>query len=276
MRLLPFSVAVITRRLRAAGCVFAEDEAQVLIAAAASATELEAMLVRRIAGLPLEHVVGWAEFCGRRISVDPGVFVPRRRTEFLAREAVALLRLAARKRQEVGGPESRPAVVVDLCCGSGALGTVIAAAQENVELHAADVESVAVRCARRNVLPAGGSVYQGDLFAPLPDSLRNRVDLLVVNAPYVPTDAIATMPPEARIHEPLVALDGGRDGLDVQRRVIAAAPQWLAPDGHLLIETSSGQCPHTVALMSTSGLIPVVASSPELDATVVIGRNAGG
>lgn len=276
MRLLPFSVAEITRRLRAAGCVFAEDEAQVLIAAAASATELEAMLVRRIAGLPLEHVVGWAEFCGRRISVDPGVFVPRRRTEFLAREAVALLRLAARKRQEVGGPESRPAVVVDLCCGSGALGTVIAAAQENVELHAADVESVAVRCARRNVLPAGGSVYQGDLFAPLPDSLRNRVDLLVVNAPYVPTDAIATMPPEARIHEPLVALDGGRDGLDVQRRVIAAAPQWLAPDGHLLIETSSGQCPHTVALMSTSGLIPVVASSPELDATVVIGRNAGG
>jgi len=276
MRLLPFSVAEITRRLRAAGCVFAEDEAQVLIAAAASATELEGMLVRRIAGLPLEHVVGWAEFCGRRISVDPGVFVPRRRTEFLAREAVALLRLAARKRQEVGGPESRPAVVVDLCCGSGALGTVIAAAQENVELHAADVESVAVRCARRNVLPAGGSVYQGDLFAPLPDSLRNRVDLLVVNAPYVPTDAIATMPPEARIHEPLVALDGGRDGLDVQRRVIAAAPQWLAPDGHLLIETSSGQCPHTVALMSTSGLIPVVASSPELDATVVIGRNAGG
>ncbi len=276
MRLLPVSVAEITRRLRAAGCVFAEDEAQVLIAAAASATELEAMLVRRIAGLPLEHVVGWAEFCGRRISVDPGVFVPRRRTEFLAREAVALLRPAARKRQEVGGPESRPAVVVDLCCGSGALGTVIAAAQENVELHAADVESVAVRCARRNVLPAGGSVYQGDLFAPLPDSLRNRVDLLVVNAPYVPTDAIATMPPEARIHEPLVALDGGRDGLDVQRRVIAAAPQWLAPDGHLLIETSSGQCPHTVALMSTSGLIPVVASSPELDATVVIGRNAGG
>jgi len=275
MKLLPYSVAEITRRLRAAGCVFAEDEAQVLVTAAASTAELEAMLDRRIAGLPLEHVVGWAEFCGLRIWVDPGVFVPRRRTEFLAGEAVALLRLAVFKGQGAGGPEPRPAVVVDLCCGSGALGTAIAAAGENVELHAADIESAAVVCARRNVVPVGGSVYQGDLFEPLPDSLRGSVDLLVVNAPYVPTEAIATMPPEARIHEPLIALDGGRDGLDVQRRVIAEAPQWLARAGHLLIETSAGQCPLTVALMSTSGLIPVVACSPELAATVVIGRSGG-
>lgn len=261
--------SAIVTSLRAAGCVFAEDEARLLISAARTPADLAAMVDRRVGGLPLEHVLGWAEFCGLRTAVVPGVFIPRRRTEFLVRQAAALTRRAV---SPVGQALARPrAVVVDLCCGSGAVGAALVAALQRVELYAVDVDPVAVRCARRNVAAAGGHVYEGDLYEPLPATLRGRVDVLVANAPYVPTEAIGLLPPEARLHEPRVALDGGADGLDVQRRVIAAAPQWLAPGGHLLVETSERQAPQTVDTVTRNGLIPRVARSDEQDATVVIG-----
>lgn len=259
----PLPPPTVVARLRAAGCLFAEDEAQLLVSAARTPAEFAAMVDRRVAGLPLEHVLGWAEFCGVRIAVDPGVFVPRPRTAFLVQQAAALGR--------PGG------CVVDLCCGSGAVGAVLAAALRRVELHAVDVDPVAVRCARRNVAAAGGQVHEGDLYEPLPARLRGRVDVLVANAPYVPTEEIRLMPPEARDHEPRVALDGGPDGLDVQRRVAAAAPRWLAPGGHLLVETSERQAAQTAAALARAGLVPRVAYSDELDATVAIGtRSAAG
>jgi release factor glutamine methyltransferase len=242
-------------RLRVAGCVFAEDEAGLLVAASGSPEELAELVDRRVAGLPLEQVLGWAEFCGLRIAIDPGVFVPRRRTEFLVAEAAALTRSGT--------------VVVDLCCGSGAISAALAAAVPGIEVHAADVDPAAVSCARRN-LPAG-QVHEGDLFDALPPVLRNRVAVLVANVPYVPTDAIALMPPEAREHEPRVALDGGDDGLDVARRVIAAAPGWLAPGGSLLFETGEQQASAAVAAVRAGGLAARVASDDELGATVVVG-----
>ncbi|MDT3399360.1 putative protein N(5)-glutamine methyltransferase [Streptomyces sp. B1866] len=254
--------AAVVTRLRTAGCVFAEDEARLLATAAGSREELAALVDRRAAGLPLEHVVGWAEFGGLRIAVDPGVFVPRRRSEFLARRAAALGRRA------VAGA-GRAAVVVDLCCGSGAVGAFLGDALGSVELYAADVDPAAVRCARRNVAPYGGRVYEGDLYAPLPAALRGRVDVLVANAPYVPTDAVGLLPPEARLHEPRVALDGGADGLGVLRRVIAGAPGWLAPGGSLLVEASEPQAPELAEAAARAGLTPRVAGSEELSATVV-------
>jgi release factor glutamine methyltransferase len=266
--------SVIVTRLRAAGCVFAEDEALLLISAARTPADLAAMVDRRAAGLPLEHVLGWAEFCGLRVAVDPGVFVPRRRTEFLVRQAAALAPKAAVARL-AASPNGRAlaqpqAVVVDLCCGSGAVGAALVAALDRVELYAVDIDPAAVRCARRNVAAAGGQVYRGDLYEPLPATLRGRVDVLVANAPYVPTGAVGLLPPEARVHEPRVALDGGADGLDVLRRVIAMAPPWLAPGGHLLVETSERQATSLVEAVAASGLIPRVAGTDELDATVVI------
>ncbi|MGH3938646.1 MAG: putative protein N(5)-glutamine methyltransferase [Pseudonocardiaceae bacterium] len=260
----PCTRSVIITRLRAAGCVFAEDEAQLLISTAQTPAELAAMVDRRAAGLPLEHVLGWAQFCGLRIAVDPAVFVPRRRTEFLVHQAAALARQAAG--QGLTAPRT---VVVDLCCGSGAVGAALVAALDRVELYAVDLDPTAVHCARRN-LAASGQVYEGDLYQPLPAALRGRVDILVANAPYVPTDAVGLMPPEARLHEPRVALDGGADGLEVLRRVIAAAPRWLAPGGHLLVETSEHQAPQTVKAIVRAGLIAQVSSYDELDATVVI------
>ncbi|WP_414168989.1 putative protein N(5)-glutamine methyltransferase [Streptoverticillium reticulum] len=252
------SVSLVTTSLvttlRAAGCVFAEDEARLLLDTARTPGELDTMVEQRVTGLPLEHVLGWAEFRGLRIAVDTGVFVPRRRTEFLAEQAAALTR-----------PGS---VVLDLCCGTGAVGATLG----GVELHAADIDPAAVRCARRNVAAVGGRVYEGDLYEPLPAALRGRVDVLVANAPYVPTEAIGLLPPEAREYEALVALDGGTDGLSVQRRVAAGALDWLAPGGHLLIETSERQAEQTVDVFVRNGLTAQVVNCDELDATVVVGR----
>jgi release factor glutamine methyltransferase len=326
--------SAVIARLRAAGCVFAEDEADLLLAAPFSPSEVAAAVERRVGGFPLEHILGWAEFCGLRIAVDSGVFVPRRRTEFLVSEAAALLAaLDARPdgavphsaARQSAAPQSRahdvapvepqpgpstayqavpsvsagaasPAdaagttvaagagampttftarperIVVDLCCGSGAVATALAAAVTGIELHAADVDPSAVRCARRNVVPAGGHVHEGDLYGALPARLRDRVDILAVNAPYVPTASIGSMPHEARVHEPRVSLDGGPDGLDVQRRVITQAPAWLRTGGHLLIETSRRQARQTAAAMAQGGLTTRIVRSEELDATVVIGR----
>jgi release factor glutamine methyltransferase len=246
--------AAVVARLRVAGCVFAEDEAWLLASAATSPAELRAMVARRVDGLPLEQVLGWAGFGGLRIAVVPGVCVPRRRTEFLAERALALTRPGA--------------VVVDLCCGSGAVGALLT----GTELYAVDLDPPAVRCARRN-LP-GAHVYLGDLYDPLPATLRGRVEVLVANAPYVPSDALGLLPREAREHEPRVALDGGVDGLDVLRRVLAGAPGWLAPAGHVLVECGARQAVALHAAARAAGLLPEVVRSAELDATVLIATPA--
>ncbi|MFE6872079.1 putative protein N(5)-glutamine methyltransferase [Kitasatospora sp. NPDC057692] len=247
--------AVITR-LRAAGCVFAEDEARILLAAAATPAELAAMVRDRAAGRPLEHVAGWAEFACLRIAVDPGVFVPRRRSEFLARSAAALAREGA--------------LVVDLCCGTGALGAALAATVDHpVRLYAADLDPAAVRCARRNLAASGAEVFEGDLFEALPPGLRGRVDVLLANVPYVPTADIALLPAEARLHEARPALDGGADGLDVLRRVAADAPRWLAPGGALFFETSDQQAATALGVVTAAGLTAVLGYDEDLDATVV-------
>ena len=195
-------------------------------------------------------------FAGQRVVVRPGVFVPRRRTELLVARARALL---------VPG-----AVVVDLCCGSGAVGAALLAQPVAIELYLSDIDEAATRCAALNV-GTRGTVLTGDLFDPLPASLRGRVQVLAVNAPYVPTSSIALMPPEARLHEARVALDGGDDGLDVQRRVVEGAPRWLSPTGTLLVETSERQAEATAGLFRAGGLAPRVLRSSELDATVVVG-----
>ncbi|WP_371741887.1 putative protein N(5)-glutamine methyltransferase [Herbiconiux sp. VKM Ac-2851] len=335
----------VVRALRAGGCVFAEEEAAVVIeAAAGDRGELERLVGERVAGRPLEHLVGWAAFAGLRVVVGPGVFVPRRRTELLVRAAVR------------DAPDG--AVVVDMCCGSGAIGAAIAAYGEGrirlttdadgdtvfvpadpggpvdgnagfesvtqggpadgsvvpggidqgnpvhvgVELGAvgqsgsadagagveavdrggavdggggfevwgADVEAGAVASARRNL--GDGRVFEGDLFEALPAGLRGRVDVMVVNAPYVPSAAIATMPAEARVHEAPIALDGGGDGLDLQRRIVAGAAEWLAGGGRLLIETSEQQASLTAALFEAAGLHPRIERDESSDATVVVGH----
>ncbi|MCO7275525.1 methyltransferase [Cellulosimicrobium cellulans] len=314
-------------RLRAAGCVFAEDEAALLAARADDDAHLDALVARRVAGEPLEHVLGYVDFHGLRVAVDPGVFVPRQRTALLVDEAVALGRRAGRLVRlpdggtgggaggvTVGDADGGPGgvtvddpdggaggsaggvtvddsdgglgggldgrgaglavVVVDVCCGAGALGLATAVGlggAETVALHASDVDPAAVACAARNVAAVGGSAYEGDLFDPLPPGLRGRVDLLLANVPYVPTAEIPLLPREARDHEAHVALDGGGDGLDVLRRVAAEAPAWLAPGGHLLTESGERQATGAVDVLERAGLRARVVRDEEIGATIVVG-----
>ncbi|MFB2585246.1 putative protein N(5)-glutamine methyltransferase [Herbiconiux liukaitaii] len=261
-------------RLRGAGCVFAEEEARLIVEVVAERAGgialLDELVAGRVGGAPLEHLLGWAEFDGLRVLVGPGVFVPRTRTRFLVECAMEVVR--------------HDSVVLDLCCGSGAVATAITArlalAEREVarageadlagvgEVWACDVDGAAVEWARRNV--GAERVRQGDLFEALPRELVGRLDVVVVNAPYVPSIAIRTMPPEARLHEARVALDGGDDGLDVHRRIAKEAGRWLAPGGHLLIETSESQASATRSIFLSAGLPAEIRRSDELDATVVI------
>ena len=247
-------------RLRAAGCVYAEDEARLLLAA--DTADIESLVARRIAGEPLEQVLGWAEFCGHRIRVERGVFVPRRRTELLARQAIAA----------ATAPNS---VFVELCCGTGAVALTVALARPGLRPHAADVDPIAVHCARTNLERVGGRVHRGDLFDALPAALRGHVDVLVANAPYIPSGELGLLPPEARLHEPRVALDGGPDGLNLHRQIAADAPSWLSADGIVVVETSERQGPAAAGIMRGAGLEAQIARDESLDATVVSGRPRG-
>jgi release factor glutamine methyltransferase len=249
----------LTARLRAAGCVFAEDEAAVLRSATHDPEVLELLVTRRVAGEPLEVVVGSADFCGVRVRTAAGVFVPRTRTGLMVRVAVQHLAHAA----------DREAVVLDLCCGTGAVGVAVLAAHGGpVRLVASDVDPAAVACARLNVEPVGGTVVASDLYDDLPPDLAGRVDVLTCNAPYVPSEAVVGMPPEARDHEALVALDGGADGLDVHRRVVGAMPPWLSPAGVLVVEVAPDQAPVLAALLARAETV----DDDDRGATAIVGR----
>jgi release factor glutamine methyltransferase len=228
-----------------------------MITEARSIADLMNMVEKRISGFPLEYVLGFTNFCGLRIEVDPGVFIPRRRTEFLVQLAKVLTR-----------PYDH---VLDLCCGSGAVGAAIATELDKICLHSVDIDPIAVQCASRNLTKMGGHVYQGDLYGALPHSLKGKLNMIVANAPYVPTDSIKLLPRESRLYEPAVSLDGGEDGLDLHRLVAGDAPHWLVPGGHLLIETSDRQGEQTSQIFAKVGLKTQIMRDEELDATVVIG-----
>ncbi|BAS06957.1 release factor glutamine methyltransferase [Arthrobacter sp. Hiyo4] len=262
------SLLGIAERLRSAGCVFAEEEARLLLAAVSGPAEIAAAVEQRVAGYPLEHILGWAEFCGLRIELDAGVFVPRRRTGLLVNEAAALLSADA-KREHLGGAEQP--VVVDLCCGSGAVGlpspsgfrgwssmrrtlTRLRWPAPAGTLAVWVVRSTRATCLRRCRPPSGADQCNG------------------CQRPYVPTGAIESMPHEAREHEPLWSLDGGTDGLEFHRRVAAEATEWLRPGGNLIIETSERQAGGTSSILAHAGFAVRTVRSEELDGTAVVGR----
>jgi len=250
--------ASVVERLRAAGCVFAEDEADIILQTSTEPARVAELVARRASGVPLEHVVGWASFAGLRLVLHPGVFVPRQRTEALVRQAVAVT--------PAGG------TVLDLCCGCGAIGAAIATSVRNVRLWASDVDPAAVANARQNLRSADAVVSLGDMDDAVPVQLRDRVDVVVANVPYVPSAHIAYLPAEAREHESRVALDGGTDGLDVLRRLAPRAVRWLRPGGWFLTECSTEQGPTASGVLRDAGLKPLLHTDSDLDVAVVSGQ----
>ncbi len=186
------------------------------------------LVASRAEGTPLQYVTGEMPFRHLVMHVTPGVFIPRPETEVLV--DVALENLAGREEP----------IVIDLCAGSGCVAVSIAYECPSARVWAVDLSGPAVEAARRNALHAGVAdrvqVVHGDLFDPLPDELTGTVDLVVSNPPYIPSADLPSLPSEVLGFEPLQALDGGPDGLDVVRAIAGRAPAWLAKDGMVAFE----------------------------------------
>ena len=203
-------------RLRAAGCVFAEDEASAL-RSAFDGPVLEAAVRRRVEGAPLEQILGFADIGGVRIDLAPGVFVPRGR-------AAAITDVAVARRPAAG-------VVVDLGCGAGALAAMLSQRLPTAHVIGTELDPEALACARRTAECYGFEVVPGSWWSPLPSKWRGAIELVVAYLPHVPTAELDRIHADFRAHEPSVSVDGGSDGLDHWRTIAHDAAAWLAPDG---------------------------------------------
>lgn len=237
---------VLAARLAAAGFVAAADEAdQLLGAAAADPAVLDGLVERRLRGEPLAWVTGRTSFCGVEVVIDPGVYVPRPQSEALARRAAARL--------------SEGGAAADLCTGSGAIARVLGLAQPNARVLAGDVDERAVACARRN----GVDARVGDLFDVVPRDLVGALDVVVAVVPYVPTAALALLPSDTFRFEAGRAYDGGADGTDVLRRLLAGAPRFLRPGGALLVELGGEQARQLSGDLQVTGFSDVTVLTDE-------------
>jgi release factor glutamine methyltransferase len=228
--------ASVTQMLAEAGCIAAREEADELIRAAAGDPDvLDDLVSRRRNGEPIAWLTGAVTFCGLRLFVEPGVYVPRSQTEPLARRAVTVL------------PST--GVAVDLCTGAGAIAAAMAAAVPTAQVLATELDHTAARCARRN----GVEVFEGFLDDPLPRAFEHRVDVLTAVVPYVPTDSLRLLPRDVRAFEPRLALDGGVDGMDLLAEVVRRSTRWLRPGGRLLLELGGDQAEPTGRLLHELG-----------------------
>jgi release factor glutamine methyltransferase len=227
----------VVAELAEGGCVAPAEEADALFQASSEGVgRIEDLVARRLSGEPLAWITGSVLFCGVRILVDPGVFVPRPHTQAMARRAAALLPATG--------------IAVDLCTGSGAVAAVLASAHPEATVVATDADPVAVACARRN----GVSALVGDLDEPLPPSLRGCVDVMTAVVPYVPTEELAFLPRDVLANEPRIALDGGPRGTTVLVRAAEAAARWLTPGGSVLLELGGDQADEVTAAFEKLGL----------------------
>lgn len=229
--------ADVVQALTRGGSVAPDLEAEALFEASGRGiAPIDQLIGRRLRGEPIAWITGWISFCGVRVHVDRGVFVPRPHTEALAQRAVDLL------------PPT--GIVVDLCTGSGAVAAVLRSARPRATVVATDIDPRAVACARRN----GVRTFAGDLDDPLPSSLRGRVDVMTAVVPYVPTEKLHLLPRDALEHEPRRALDGGPGGTTLLVRAAEAAARWLRPGGRALLELGGDQAAEIADAMTAVGL----------------------
>jgi release factor glutamine methyltransferase len=229
-------LARVIRALAEGGCVAPDAEAHALFRAVGEgAGPIEDLIDRRLRGEPLAWITGSVDFCGIRVNIDSGVFVPRPHTQALAARAVSLL------------PDA--GIAVDLCTGSGAVAAVLGSARPRATVLAVDIDPIAVACARRNDVDA----VAGDLDEPLPSSFRGRVDVMTAVVPYVPTDELRLLPRDVLAHEPRRALDGGPEGTVLLRRAAEAAARLLRVGGNVLLEIGGDQAREIASTLTAFG-----------------------
>ncbi|HTK93777.1 MAG TPA: peptide chain release factor N(5)-glutamine methyltransferase [Verrucomicrobiae bacterium] len=222
----------------------------------------EALVARRAAHEPLQHLLGFEDFRGLRLRVTPDALIPRPETEGLVEWALELLALS-------GGPDTAPALpqstgisVADIGTGSGAIACALAAARPDIQVFAVEASSAALVAAAKNVYALGlaGRVrlMRGDLLGPLA-AQAGRLAMVVANLPYLPSAVLPTLPREVRDFEPRAALDGGPDGLALLRRLVAAAPGALRPGGRLVLEIGEEQAGALASLMAAEGFTDIAS-----------------
>ena len=190
------------------------------------------LVARRADRVPLQHLTGVVGFRYLELAVGPGVFVPRPETEALAGWAVD----AAQELVDAG----REPVVVDLCTGSGAIALSVATEVPRATVHAVELDEAAHAWAARNLSGSGVELRQGDMAESFPE-LDGTVDVVVANPPYIPLEAYESVAPEARDHDPALALWSGEDGLDAMRVVERVAFRLLRPGGRVGAEHADVQ-----------------------------------
>lgn len=227
---------------------------------AAARASLDLLVARRADREPLQLLMGMTWFRELRLECRPGVFVPRPETEIVAGLAIAAARDAGKH-----------PVVVEPCTGTGAIALAVGSEVAGAQVVAIDQDPAAVELTRANrehvesgwaqvagLAPgAACTILEGDLFEPLDQDLRSRVDVVVCNPPYLPADDRATLPPEVADHEPAGALFGGSDGLAVIRRLIDQAPHWLRPGATLVLELDPRCADAATELAVRRGLVDV-------------------
>jgi release factor glutamine methyltransferase len=249
----------LVRELAAGGCIAPEEEAAELIRAAADGPRpLEELVARRSRGEPLAWITGFVRFCGLRVHVDPGVYVPRPHTQTLARRAASLMPPAG--------------IGVDLCTGSGAVAAVLGVSGRGATVLATDVDPAAVECARHN----GVRALLGSLDEPLPESIRGRVDVMTAVVPYVPAEELHLLPRDVLAYEPRRALDGGPGGTTLLEQVARRSADWLTPGGRVLFELGGDQAGAVAGIMEGAGLSDIrVYRDSDGDDRAIDGRYPG-
>ena len=227
---------------------------------------VESLMERRLAGEPLAYIIGNWEFYGIPITVTPDVMIPRVDTEILAQQAISLAKwLPAASR------------VLDLCCGSGCLGLAIAKNVPQVRVVMGDISQEAMKISRANValnkLTGRASCVTVDARRSPPYSLLGEFDLIVSNPPYIPSEDLPWLDASVRNHEPILALDGGADGLDFYRSIVSEWKKILKPEGALLFECGIDQATDVADILITNGLTHVTRHKDTLGIDrVVVGK----
>ena len=229
--------------------------------------EYFALLDRRSSGEPLQYITGTQEFMGLEFRVNENVLIPRQDTETMVEDALDIIERNRIRGEELQVKAKKDWDVLDLCCGSGAIGVSLASLSKKTKVTCSDLSAGALDVARGNASRLGAKITfkEGDLLEPFKGRFKNKkFDMIISNPPYIKSEVILTLQPEVKDHEPMMALDGGESGLDFYRRIIEDAPGCLKKEGVLIMEIGHDQKEDVMQLMEETGKFKEITGLQDL------------